>query len=103
MAMTQLSVLWILSIAVLLSLGLLRDFDDVGTSLLSGFTAETFWAVGGISAFSVHAEAWSGSRPMDQLAILSVGMSMLVVMLTVYEIVTAVRSTTGATTQSALD
>jgi len=103
MAMTQISVLWILSIAVLLSIGLLRDFEDAATSLLRGFTAALFWAIGGLSAFSVHAQAWNGSRPMDQLAILSVGMAMLVTLLTLYEVATAIRSTTGATKQSALD
>lgn len=103
MAMTQLAVLWMLSIAVILSLGLVRDFEDAATSLLLGFTSAIFWGVGGLSAYSVHAQAWSGSRAMEPLAILSIGVAVLVGLLTMYELVVTVRKTTGATETAVID
>jgi len=100
MAMTVGSVLFVLAIAVLASMGLLRDFGDAATSLLLGFVGATFWGVGGIAAFSAYSQAWTGSRPMAPLAYLSVGMALLVAVLTLYEVATTVRRTSGTTEQT---
>jgi len=95
MAMTVTSVLWIMSVAVLLSIGLLREFDDAATSVLLGFTAAIFWGVGGLAAYSAEAEAWSGSKPMEPLAILGIGMAMLVAAVSLMKLARAIRSEAG--------
>jgi len=97
MAMTVLSVLWIMSVAALLSAGLIREFDDAATSVLLGFAGAVFWGVGGLSAYSAEAEAWTGSKPMGPLAILGVGMAMLVMALSLMKLARAIRSEVGTT------
>lgn len=97
MAITVVGVLWMMSIAVLLSGGLVRDFNDEGTPVLLGFTAAVFWAISGLSAYSVESEAWTGTKAMEPLAIVGIGMAMLVMALSLMKLARAIRAETGTT------
>lgn len=103
MAMTQLTVLWLMTVALLLSGGLLRDFEDAATSVLLGFISSVFWGLAGIGAFSVHTQAWPGSKSMDLLAIVGIGMALLVAALSLHELAVAIRRTSGTTEQAVID
>lgn len=97
MAMTVVAVLWVMSVASMMSIGLLREFDDAATPVLLGFTAAVFWAIGGLSAYSAESEAWTGTQAMEPLAILGIGMAMLVMALSLMKLARAIRAETGTT------
>jgi hypothetical protein len=97
MAMTVGSVLFILGVAVLASLGLVYDFGDAATNVLAGFVASVFWVVGGLSAFSAYSQAWTGSRELAPVAYLAIGMGLLTAALALYQLTVAVRRSAGTT------
>jgi len=102
MAMTQLTVLFLLTLATLSSIGLLLEFGDPGTPVLLGMLGAVLYGVGGLSAFSVHAQAYAGTRAMRPLAIVGIGMALLVFGLTLFQLAQTVRSSAGTSSRGLL-
>lgn len=100
MAMTQLSVLFLLALAALASIGLFGPLPPA-TRVLLGMLGSVLWAVGGLSAFSVFAEAWTGSRSMEPLAIVAIGMAALTLLLSLYQLASIIKTNAGTTEQTA--
>jgi len=86
MAMTELSVLFMLTVATLASIGLFAPTRDPTLPVLAGFVASVLWAVGGLSAFSVYSEAYQGTQPMTPLAVVAIGLSVASAALAFYKL-----------------
>lgn len=99
MPMTQLSVLFMLGLAAVASVGLFSPLP-AATRLLLGMLGAVLWGVGGLSAFSVYAQAWSGARAMEPLAIVGIGMAALTLLLSLYQLAAVVRTNAGTSEQT---
>lgn len=81
MAMTELTLVFLGSLATLTTIGMFVDVFDRWTSLLVTFLASILWATFGLSSFDVivrDAAYASASEPITPLAYLGIGMAMII-------------------------
>lgn len=77
MAMTQLAVLFIATLAAIATAAMFVNVADRWTEVLIPFLASLLWGVAGLSSFDVHAQAFGNSaEPMLPLAYLAIGLAM---------------------------
>lgn len=96
MAMSQGAVMFVGAIAMLATAGLFVDWDDE-TGVLVGFLASILWGAMAMSSFSVHSQAWSGTKPMPPLVYIGIAMALLVALLTLYQVAQLLGNKSGAT------
>lgn len=92
MAMSQLALLWVGTLAALLSFfGLFKSFDDNWTPVLLIFTGAILWGVFGLSAGDVLIPTGSGTTSESMLPLLFVGLglAMITALFGIGELVTA--------------
>lgn len=99
--MTQTVLVAMGAFAVLASAGLLLDVDK-GTRVFLGFLGALVWGFVGLSAFNVHAEAYSGTEAIYPLAYLGLGMAAIVGMVTIWQLLKATGEEAGATGEAKL-
>jgi uncharacterized membrane protein YuzA (DUF378 family) len=81
MAMTQLALVFLGSLATLATIGMFVNVFDRWTSLLVTFLAAILWATFGLSSFDVivrDAAYASASEPITPLAYLGIGLAMII-------------------------
>jgi hypothetical protein len=83
MPLTDLTLVWLGSAALLVSAVQLLRVDQ-GTRVLAGFLAVIVWGAFGLSAYSVHSEAYSGTQPMLILVFFGFLMAVLLSMMSLF-------------------
>lgn len=98
MAMTELTLIWMGSLATLATIGMFVDFGDNATGVIVSFVASILWGFFGISSFDVViADDASVSEPILPLAYLGIGLGVVIGIFTFYRLVRAVGRESGAT------
>lgn len=85
MAVPELALLFLGTLAVLASIGLFVDFGDE-TDLLVAFAAALLWAVFGLSAMDVSVSAFHPSDGIDQFVFLGLGLAFVCVLFGVWRL-----------------
>jgi len=98
MAMTELTLIWLGSIATLATIGMFVDFGDEATGVLISFSASILWGWFGMSAFDVIIDdAATVSEPISPLAYMGLAFGAVIGLLSLYRLIRAIGSETGAT------
>jgi hypothetical protein len=101
MAMSQLSVIFVLAVGLLASVGLFAPLRSPELSIVLGYLAAVLWGIGGIAAFSVHAQAWTGTKSMTPLAVISIGIALVIAALTTMKLRVVIQRSSGTTSKTA--
>lgn len=103
MGMTQLTLVFMGSLATLATIGMFVNFGDDATRVLVSFTASIIWGFFGMSAFDVYVnETATKSEPILPLAYLGIGFSIIVGLFALFALMQAIRGETEQTTANGL-
>lgn len=86
MAMTELLLVFIGTLATLATLGLFVRFDDRWTGILLGFLASALWAILGFSAYDITMPGGTDSEPVMPLVVIGFGLGALVFLYSMHDL-----------------
>lgn len=94
MAVTDLTLVWLGSVALLATLGLFYEFRDQWTGVLVEFVATVLWAMFALSGMSVVVSDTNppASEPMMPLVYLGLGFAVLTLLFAINDLVNTLRA-----------
>lgn len=98
MAITELTLVWLGSLATLATIGMFVEFGDDATQVIVSFAASILWGLFGMSGFDVIVDdAATVSTPIYSLAYLGIGFSLVIALFALYGLFEVLRGETEQT------
>lgn len=98
MAITELTYIWLGSVATLATIGMFVEFGDDETQIVVSFTASVLWGLFGMSGFDVVIDdAATVSEPLYALAYMGIGFSIITALFALYGLLQVLRGETEQT------